>query len=50
MPVSSFDGAAPGIVNAVLSVLFSWERHLIDRIPFPIGVSLLATARIGTKS
>jgi SAM-dependent methyltransferase len=43
---SDFEGSHPGILNSVLSRLFSAERHLIHRISMPFGVSLLATCRI----
>ena len=34
----------PATVNAVLSAVFSSERHLIGRVPLPIGLSLWAIA------
>ncbi|MEE9479837.1 MAG: class I SAM-dependent methyltransferase [Kiloniellales bacterium] len=39
------DAMPPGPVNRVLSAIFASERHLIGRIPLPIGVSLLVLAR-----
>ena len=42
---SDFEDNHPGPVNQVLTAIFSAERHLIQRIPLPLGVSLLATLR-----
>lgn len=42
---SDFDGARPGLVNDALAAIFRAERHLVGRVPFPAGVSLLATLR-----
>jgi SAM-dependent methyltransferase len=42
---SDFDDNHPGLMNEVLAAVFSLERHLIHRLPMPIGVSLLATVR-----
>lgn len=42
---SDFDGNRPGVVNDVLEKVFGFERHLIHRVPMPVGVSLLATMR-----
>jgi SAM-dependent methyltransferase len=44
-PRSDFDDNKPGIINNVLARAFAAERHLIGRVPLPIGVSLLATWR-----
>ena len=35
----------PAPVNAVLKTIFSLERHMIGRVPLPIGLSLWAIAR-----
>ena len=32
-------------VNAALKTVFGWERHLIGRVPLPIGLSLWAVIR-----
>jgi SAM-dependent methyltransferase len=42
---SDFDGNHPGLMNDILAAVFSLERHLIKRLPLPVGVSLLATVR-----
>jgi SAM-dependent methyltransferase len=42
---SDFDNNHPGVVNNLLAALFGMERHLIRRVPMPMGVSLLATLR-----
>jgi hypothetical protein len=38
----SDDKLPPAPVNALLETMFGLERHLIGRVPFPPGVSLLA--------
>ena len=43
---SDFDDGRPGLVNEALERLFASERHLIGRIPMPVGVSLMATVRV----
>jgi SAM-dependent methyltransferase len=43
---SDFDDSHPGLVNETLERLFASERHLIGRVPMPLGVSLMATVRI----
>ncbi len=43
---SDFDDAHPGLVNEILAAVFALERHLLYRVPMPIGVSLLATVRL----
>jgi hypothetical protein len=40
---SDFEGSHPGALNETLAWIFAAERHLINRIPMPVGVSLLAT-------
>ncbi len=42
-PRSDFEDNRPGVMNEVLARVFGAERHVIDRLPLPIGVSLLAT-------
>jgi SAM-dependent methyltransferase len=44
-PASDFDSGKPGLVNDQLRRLFSAERHLVDRLSLPIGVSLMAVHR-----
>lgn len=39
---SDFEAGRPGLVNNVLTWVFSSEAHVINRIPTPIGVSLVA--------
>ena len=34
-----------GPVNRLLETVFGWERHLVGRVPLPLGVSLLVLAR-----
>ena len=41
---SDFDGN-PGLLNNILRGIFGLERHLITRVPMPVGVSLLAILR-----
>jgi SAM-dependent methyltransferase len=43
---SDFEGSRPGVLNNMLSQLFSAEKHLVNRVPLPFGVSLLATCRM----
>ena len=43
---SDFDNSRPGVANEILASLFALERHLIGRVPMPLGVSLLATTRV----
>ena len=40
---SDFEGSHPGLLNNALACIFSAERHLINRVPMPVGVSLMAT-------
>lgn len=42
---SDFEDNRPGLANDVLAALFAAERHLVHRVPLPVGVSLLATVR-----
>ena len=42
---NDFEGNHPGAINDILAMIFSLERHLIRRLPLPVGVSLLATLR-----
>jgi hypothetical protein len=42
---SDFDDARPGLMNEILASVFAAERHIVPRIPLPIGVSLLATQK-----
>lgn len=42
----SSDDAMPGaMVNRLLDRIFGFERHLIGRVPLPVGVSLVAVLR-----
>jgi SAM-dependent methyltransferase len=43
---SDFDSGSPGLLNAALTRVFASERHLIGRVRLPIGVSLIAVARV----
>ena len=43
---TDFDDSRPGAVNELLTRLFALERYWIGRVPVPVGVSLLATARL----
>jgi SAM-dependent methyltransferase len=43
---SDFEDNHPGLLNSALALLFSLERHLVQRFPLPWGVSLLATVRL----
>jgi SAM-dependent methyltransferase len=43
---SDFEDNRPGLANEALRAVFAAERHLVGRIPMPIGVSLLATLRL----
>ena len=40
---SDFEDNRPGVVNGILARAFGAERHLVGRVPLPVGVSLLAT-------
>jgi SAM-dependent methyltransferase len=42
---SDFEDSRPGLANDVLAAVFAAERHLVPRMPLPLGVSLLATLR-----
>jgi SAM-dependent methyltransferase len=42
-PRSDFEDNRPGLTNDLLAAVFAAERHLVHRVPLPIGVSLLAT-------
>jgi len=44
-PRSDFDNH-PGLMNEILAAMFAVERHVIHRVPMPVGVSLLATTRL----
>jgi len=41
---SDFDDNRPSLMNGILAKVFAAERHLVHRVPMPVGVSLLATA------
>lgn len=43
---SDFESGSPGLTNALLTSIFSAERHLVGRVRLPIGVSLIAVSRI----
>ena len=43
---SDFEDNRPGVANELLRAVFAAERHLVGRVPLPIGVSLLATTRL----
>jgi hypothetical protein len=42
---SDFEDNHPGLVNEALASLFAAERHLVGRVPMPVGVSLLGLWR-----
>lgn len=44
-PRSDFEGNRPGLLNSLLERVFAAESRLINRVPMPIGVSLVATYR-----
>jgi len=46
---SDFDDTRPGLMNEVLASVFAVERHIVPRMSLPIGVSLLATLKIGQR-
>jgi SAM-dependent methyltransferase len=46
-PRSDFEDNRPGLVNDLLAAVFGSERHLVGRVALPVGVSLLATVRVG---
>ena len=46
---TDFEDNRPGVVNDLLATVFASERHLIGRVALPLGVSLLATVRVGTR-
>ncbi len=35
----------PSLLNSLLTTLFSFERHLLDMVPLPFGLSLIAIAK-----
>lgn len=39
------DALPPQVLNRLLTALFASERHLVGRLPMPVGVSLLMLAR-----
>jgi SAM-dependent methyltransferase len=43
---TDFDDNRPGLANDLLAAVFASERHLMRRVALPVGVSLLATARV----
>jgi len=42
---SDFENSRVGLANRLLAATFGAESHLVGRVPFPLGTSLLATAR-----
>ncbi len=38
-----FDNQRPGMLNEALAWVFGLERHIVDHVSIPIGVSLIAT-------
>jgi len=42
---SDFETNRPVWTHDLLAMVFAWERHFVGRVRFPLGVSLLATAR-----
>jgi SAM-dependent methyltransferase len=45
---SDFNDNRPGFANEILAMMFGMERYWVGRVPMPVGVSLLATMRLGT--
>jgi SAM-dependent methyltransferase len=43
---SDFEDSRPGLVNELLTWVFSLERAAINSAPLPIGVSLIVTCRV----
>jgi SAM-dependent methyltransferase len=43
---SDFDDTRPGMLNELLARVFAAERHLVSRVPLPVGVSLLGVSRL----
>ena len=44
---TSSDDAMPGpVLNGLFDTVFGLERHLVGRVPMPVGVSLLAILRV----
>ena len=43
---SDFESGSRGVLNTALTRVFACERHLVGRVRLPIGVSLIAVARI----
>jgi SAM-dependent methyltransferase len=46
---SDFEDTRPGLINDLLTSIFAAEQHLVTRISLPIGVSLMALARINSE-
>lgn len=44
---SDFEYSRPGVVNDLLGRLFGAEKHLLGALSLPVGVSLMATCRVG---
>ncbi len=44
--ISDFERGSPGRLNDLLTRVFAAERHLMGKVRIPIGVSLLAVARL----
>jgi SAM-dependent methyltransferase len=42
---SDFEDNRPGLINDLLAAVFAIERHLIGRVPMPVGASLMAIGR-----
>ena len=45
-PRSDFDDPQPRFLSGALESILSLESHLVGRVPFPAGVSLVALARL----
>jgi SAM-dependent methyltransferase len=43
--VTDFEMNRPGLLNDALASVLAFERHLLFRVPLPLGVSLIATWR-----
>ncbi len=47
---TSSDDAMPGpVLNGLFDTVFGWERHLVGRVPMPVGVSLLAILAVDAE-
>lgn len=45
----SDDSPPPKPLNTLFETIFSWERHLVGRVPMPPGVSIVTLASVGAS-